>query len=91
MVPAAPTVTVGEKVELSVLTSNPLGGVTKMPAFILVPETLKVVLADGVPVAVVSVPGVPVVEMIGVGVTVLAGIATLTFDAPVLLKTILPE
>ena len=40
-VPAAPTVTVDEKLELSLLTSKPAGGVTVIAAVKLVPETLN--------------------------------------------------
>ena len=47
MVPAAPTVTVGLKLILSVLTSKPGGGVTRTPVVILVPERVKLVEADG--------------------------------------------
>jgi len=48
-VPAVPTVTVGEKVTLSVDASNPVGGVTRMPAPRFSPETVKEVEADAVP------------------------------------------
>ena len=49
MVPAAPTVTVEENVELFVETWKPAGGVTRMPAAMLVPETLNEVELDAVP------------------------------------------
>ena len=66
MVPDEPTVTVLLKVALSVLTSNPVGGVTKIPASIFAPDTLKLVEEDAVPEVVVNAEGVPVVEMVGV-------------------------
>ena len=49
MVPEEPTVTVPAKVVLSVLTSKPVGGVTKIPAVIPVPDTLNVPAVEGVP------------------------------------------
>jgi hypothetical protein len=90
IVPDEPMVTVLLNVELSVLTSNPVGGVTKMPASILAPDTLKLVDADAVPEVVLNAEGVPVVDTRGV-VTALDGMLTSTVVAPVLVKTILPE
>jgi hypothetical protein len=49
IVPAAPTVTVDEKVLLLVDTSKPLGGVTRILSAMLVPETLNEVELDAVP------------------------------------------
>ena len=48
-VPDEPTVTVGEKLMLSVETSQPAGGVTKMPADTPLPETMTGTEADAVP------------------------------------------
>ena len=64
--PDAPIVTVLLKVELLVLTSKPAGGVTRIPAAILTPDTLKPVEGDGVPEVVVNAVGVELVEMVGV-------------------------
>ena len=63
--PGAPTVTVLLKLILSVLTSKPGGGVTKMPAVMLVPATVKLIDADSVPYVVVRADKVPVDVMIG--------------------------
>jgi hypothetical protein len=49
IVPDEPTVTVEEKVVLSVDTSKPLGGVTSTPSAMFVPETEKEVELDAVP------------------------------------------
>ena len=62
-----------------------------MGAAILTPDTLKLVDDDAVPVVVLNADGVPVVEMVGRGETVLDGILMSTVVAPVLVKTILPE
>ena len=70
MVPAAPTVTVDEKVLLFVETSNPLGGVTRMPSAMLVPETEKEVEVDAVPYVVLSAAGVPEEEIVAVAAEV---------------------
>jgi hypothetical protein len=90
MVPDEPTVTVLLNVLLSVLTSNPVGGVTKIPASILAPDILKLVEADAVPDVVLKAEGVPLVDIAGV-VTALEGMLTSTVVASVLVKTILPE
>ena len=47
--PPEPAVSVGLKVLLSRLTSNPAGGVTCTPALKLVPFKIKVVDCEGVP------------------------------------------
>ena len=49
MVPLDPTVTVEENVELSVDTWKPAGGVTRMPASMFEPLTVKVVTEEVVP------------------------------------------
>jgi hypothetical protein len=90
IVPDEPTVTALLNVELSVLTSKPVGGVTKIPASILAPDTLKLVEDDAVPDVVLRAEGVPLVDISGV-VTALDGILISTVVAPVLVKTILPE
>ena len=61
-----PTITVDVKVLLSVLTSKPVGGVIKMPAVMLAPDTLKVPAADAVPYVVLKADKVPVAEIVGV-------------------------
>jgi hypothetical protein len=53
------TVTVAEKVILSRLTSKPAGGVTRIPAVITVPDTLKLIDGEGVPYVVVKAVKVP--------------------------------
>ena len=63
-VPEEPTVTVLLNVELSVLTSNPAGGVTNTPAVKAVAETLKLVDDDAVPVVVVKAANVPLAVMV---------------------------
>ena len=49
MVPAAPIVTVLVNVELSALTSKPVGEVTTIPSVILAPDTLNAPDAEAVP------------------------------------------
>ena len=49
MLPAAPTVTVEEKVLSFVETSKPLGGVTRIPSAMLLPETENEVELEAVP------------------------------------------
>jgi hypothetical protein len=67
MVPPVPigTVTVGEKVALSKLTSYPAGGLTKTPSVSLTPDTSKLADGEGVPTVVVSSPGVPSALIVG--------------------------
>jgi hypothetical protein len=57
------------KVVLSVDTSKPEGGVTKMPAVILAPETENWVVVEAVPYVVDNPESVPLVLMVGGGVT----------------------
>jgi hypothetical protein len=62
--PAVPTVTEVEKVELSVLTSKPAVAITNIPACIAPPDTLKLDEADAVPCCVVNADNEPVVDMV---------------------------
>jgi hypothetical protein len=62
-VPEEPTVTVLLKVELSVLTSKPDGGVTNTPAVKPVAETLKLVDDEAVPEVVLKATNVPLAVM----------------------------
>ena len=63
--PPVPTVTVLLNVLLSVLTSNPAGGVTKIPADRLVPDTLKLVDDEAVPLTVLRADKLPVAMIAG--------------------------
>ena len=90
MVPAAPTVmlvpTLEAKVEL-VDASKPVGVATVIPACILTPETLKVVVEEAVPYVVVSAERDPVVEITGNNVPVIC-ISSITHASLVLLLSI---
>jgi len=66
MVPEEPTVTVPLNVLLSVDTSKPEGGVTKIPAVMFAPETENEVEAEAVPYVVGTSEIVPLVLMVGV-------------------------
>jgi hypothetical protein len=91
IVPDEPTVTVLVKVELLVLTSKPVGGVTRIPACIFAPDTLKLVDEDAVPLVVLKAEGVPLFDITGTAETVLDGIASVTEVAPPPLIVTLPE
>jgi hypothetical protein len=67
MLPPGPkvTVTVGEKVLLSILTSNALGGVTRIPCIRFEPDTEKFDDVEAVPYVVLKAEGEPVVVIFG--------------------------
>ena len=72
--------------------SKPVGGVTKMPAVKLPPDTLKLVVDEAVPAVVLNAANVPAEAIVGVGaLTVLLAVAMLTVVAPVLVNAMLPE
>lgn len=72
MLPAAPTVTLLLNVVLSLLTSKPAGGVTKIPAVMFAPDTVKLVDADAVPGVVLRADSAPDAAMVfALGLTVM--------------------
>lgn len=62
------------QVLLSRLISNPAGTVAVTLATRFVPDTLKLVDDEAVPVVVVNATGVPLVDMVGVAVVTLLGL-----------------
>ena len=64
IVPAAPTVMLLEKPEVGdVETSKPSGARMVIPTFMLAPETVKLVVVDAVPAALLKLSKLPVMVM----------------------------
>lgn len=69
IVPAAPTVSLLEKLALELVeTSKPVGAVTVIPAVMSAPDTLKLEVVDAEPTDVLSALGAPVNEITGLDV-----------------------